>query len=493
MARSEAPIQSFMLTQSLEKEHWNWSDEELKFIEEENIREIGRAIMKRFYCVDKTAVEAFYIILHDKDTRQVWNKNTGDYALELKLKHVHVIGRFKKGKAMLLNDIATVSGVAPEHIEKPKRGRDSYNNMLSYLIHIKDVEKHQYDPEEVITIMGQDYQEIFAENREKWLKGRAKKTAKTAKMGAEELEALILDGSVTKKQVILSDNYYQIYARESVRMDKAFDVYAERKIYKTIEAMDRGDFHLTVIFIEGKSRSGKSFFTDLLSNSLIEAVKNEKWSSMRTAPSNPFDEYLGEEIIKMDDLRGVAMTASDWLQLMDPERAGTASARYKNKKVAPRVILINSEKTPADFFFTMKNSVGQLTEAMYQFFARILKLVRIVRFEDDSRYATIATSQRVQRYELPDPRDRGLPREQWRYPVSELNFNFVSDKPQNELFTFSGAVEALTRVVYQRNTLKNNNFELEEKKMYTTVKKLDGKQYLIHDTDENWEKENLPF
>ncbi len=26
------------------------------------------------------------------------------------------------------------------------------------------------------------------------------------------------------------------------------------------------------------------------------------------------DEYLGEEIIKMDDLRGMAMTASDWLQ-----------------------------------------------------------------------------------------------------------------------------------------------------------------------------------
>lgn len=96
MARSEAPIQSFMLTQSLEKEHWNWSDKELKFIEEENIREIGRSIMKRFYCVDKTAVEAFYIILHDKDTRQVWNKNTGDYALEYKLKHVHVIGRFKR-------------------------------------------------------------------------------------------------------------------------------------------------------------------------------------------------------------------------------------------------------------------------------------------------------------------------------------------------------------------------------------------------------------
>ncbi len=47
------PIQSFGANPPLEKEHWNWSDKELKFIEEDNIREIGRSIMKRSYCVDK--------------------------------------------------------------------------------------------------------------------------------------------------------------------------------------------------------------------------------------------------------------------------------------------------------------------------------------------------------------------------------------------------------------------------------------------------------
>ncbi len=74
-------------------------------------------------------------------------------------------------------------------------------------------------------------------------------------MGADEL-ASILDGSVTKKQVILSDNYYQVYARESVRMDKAFNVYAERK------SMRQRRFSLTVVFSlpEGLSRSGKSTF-----------------------------------------------------------------------------------------------------------------------------------------------------------------------------------------------------------------------------------------
>ncbi len=35
-------------------------DKELKFIEEENIREIGRLIMKNDYCVDKTAEAVLY-------------------------------------------------------------------------------------------------------------------------------------------------------------------------------------------------------------------------------------------------------------------------------------------------------------------------------------------------------------------------------------------------------------------------------------------------
>jgi len=130
----------------------------------------------------------------------------------------------------------------------------------------------------------------------------------------------------------------------------------------------------------------------------------------------------------------------------------------------------------------MKNSVGQLTEAMDQFFARILKLVHIFRLEDDTRYATIATSQRVKPYELPDPRDRDFPRDQWRYPASTLNFDFVKDKPENELYTFSAAIEELTRIIFQRNTLNGGDFSIDKKDMFTTVKEHDGKQYLVHDT-----------
>ncbi len=94
----EVNDQSFMLTQSLEKKNigigqikdWNLS--------KKKISEKSCSIMKRFYCVDKTAVVAFFISFSTIKIPASLEQNTGDYALEYKLKHAHVIGRFKKGK-----------------------------------------------------------------------------------------------------------------------------------------------------------------------------------------------------------------------------------------------------------------------------------------------------------------------------------------------------------------------------------------------------------
>ncbi len=63
---------------------------------------------------------------------------------------------------------------------------------------------------------------------------------------------------------------------------------------------------------------------------------------MRTASVSNYDEYLGEEIIQMDDLRGMA-TASDWLT-NGPERAGTASARYRIEESHRGFLLVIQRK-----------------------------------------------------------------------------------------------------------------------------------------------------
>ncbi len=144
--------------------------------------------------------------------------------------------------------------------------------MLSYLIHIKDVEKHQYDPEEVVTITGQDYQEIFAEIGRSGCMGRAKKTAKTAKWAQMNSKPDFRRFSYA--QVILSDNY-QVYASRVRPRDKAFNVYAERKVYKTTEGwMRRFSFKL-LFSLKVNHGVVKALFTDLLSKQFNQLAKNE--------------------------------------------------------------------------------------------------------------------------------------------------------------------------------------------------------------------------
>ncbi len=79
---------------------------------------------------------------------------------------------------------------------------------------------------------------------------------------------------------------------------------------------------------------------------------------------------------------------------------------------------------------------------MDQFFARILKIGSYIRFEDDSRYATIASSQR-ENVRTPDPRDRGYTGTM-ATPSFIIELLILYQINPNEIFTFSGAVEALT-------------------------------------------------
>ena len=232
----------------------------------------------------------------------------------------------KFGKIVGLSDhsfgsLAPIVAVAmgAQFIEKPGRGRFAYDNMLSYLIHIKYTDKHQYEPSEVYTARGESYTKIAHERNDDWLKGRAKIQVEKARIDADWLEEKILTGEVTKQQVMLTDDYFSIYARNKRRMEDAFDSYGQHKIYSTMQKMENGEFKTSVIFVTGAPHSGKSVFTEMLVKSIQKDVRDktgEVWTVCTCASSNPFDEYQGEEILVMDDLRGMALTASDWLKLL---------------------------------------------------------------------------------------------------------------------------------------------------------------------------------
>lgn len=362
-----------------------------------------------------------------------------------------------------LPQVAAVIGVEPQYIGKAPAGRYGWDNMLSYAIHAKDAQKYQYDPAEVASggaVKKDDagnpvplwtpYQEIYRDRRYDWEKGRAKKTAKSAADDVDTLEAKILLGEVTRNQVLLTDAYYEIYARNKRRCDDAFDTYIQRKIARTMQAMESGEFRVSVYFVTGKSHSGKSFFTDALAARIRYDAKNQlgqDWSVCSCAASNPFDEYDGSEILVMDDLRGMALTASDWLKLMDPDRISMGSARYRNKRIAARCIIINSEKDVVEFFYYMKgNSGGDRSEAMDQFFRRIIARVVVYRVPDDvdTRRMMVGHMQEVKPGLLLKPGADGRSRDDYitvRHDFSKAPLDLA----------FDDALDHLSGMVMERN------------------------------------------
>lgn len=320
-----------------------------------------------------------YAILHDRDTASdhIASPVDGGFVAP----HIHLLVGFKSRKAGLTPaGAAAALGVQPQMIEKAKPGRHTPDNCLAYLIHAKDSSKHHYDACDVITVIGGDYRAIEAARRQSWAQGQAHKSRKNA----QERLPLILEkaaqGDISKRGILEDDGFYETYATVPGAMnaiDAALSAAAERRNISEVEKLNAGDFTKSVIFFDGLSGTGKS----LLASTLVDCLQRlYGWGFYQAAAKNALDDYLGEQILLMDDVRGGAMSFEDWLKLLDPHHASPASARYKNKQpIAPRVIIITSSMSPDDFFFRASSVGGDCCrENLDQPIRRILRRARIL-------------------------------------------------------------------------------------------------------------------
>lgn len=399
MARTEASLTCCMIALQYEEKYFPmWTPEELATVETARNGNIAAMtdVMGQRLAQANIGFDSVYAITHNADVRNVWDDVASRYVKEDKPIHGHFLWHFIKGKGSpaTVSSIANALGIESNFVEKPKRGRMAYDNMLAYMVHAKDSHKAQYKPAEVYsTGMWKDdkplfrpYTEIYAERKEAWENGRAVKKVTAAKEGIDHLEELILTGKVTKSQVVLTDDYYDIYSRNARRCEDAFRVYGERRAYKTLQALQDGEFKLTVIYIMGEPGAGKTRVAKEFVRRLIDwsaGVMSEPFRCCQTAATNPMDEYNGEEILFMDDIRGSALSASDWLKLLDPYNASPSSARYQNKQPACRAVVITSTKEPVEFFYYCKQlGGGDRSEALDQFMRRIQCLTKVFRADD---------------------------------------------------------------------------------------------------------------
>ena len=358
MNKKEANLTTIMLVQQLEPEFWEtWQDTSpILEAKNANIKPLLETIVKRLSDDDIDVIEC-YGIIHDKDKRTVWNQEEMKNVIENKEPHIHVLMKFKKGAS--LNKLAIAIGVEPQYLEKLKSGRYGCDNALSYLGHYKSDDKFQYSPEEVVTLLGEDYKSVYSRRIDTWLKGKATKIAKETSLSIDWLISEILTGKI----------------------NEALDTANEKKALKTILALDNKEFKKTIIFIEGKSGIGKTVFaknTIKIIKKLSFFYSKKMWESCITASTNAFDEYSSQEILLLDDIRGNSFSVSDWLKLLDPYSISPISARYHNKQAVAKLIIITSPHSPKNFFENVKDSTY---EDFDQFYRRLDLYIKL-----DSRY-----------------------------------------------------------------------------------------------------------
>lgn len=369
--KKEALLTSISITQYFDTTYWkNGWDEEL--IKSENVEKILEEIVRR--ASEVAIVSEAYAIKHDKDTSVGFDSVTNSTTSELKEPHIHALLKFSKGAT--LTDLAEKIGLAEQYLEKAKSGRYGYDNLLAYLIHAKDKDKYQYSPDEVFTLIGKNYLEIYHQRKESWLKGKAKKEVQKSFENIDFLIDNILNENITKNDILLDKKYHTPYIVHKTRINDAFKTVGEIKGARTKDELENGEFKKTILFIYGNSGLGKSRFAKELAKDIIQMAKlnNKKWQSITTAGTNMFDEVNGEEILLLDDVRGDSLTASDWLKVLDPYNISPVSARYQNKIGAAKVIIITSSKHPLAFFYYTK---GNAYEDLSQYVRRIEHLATL--------------------------------------------------------------------------------------------------------------------
>lgn len=259
-----------------------------------------------------------------------------------------------------------------------KLNKGQLDNAMSYLIHIKDSEKIQYEPQDVYTARGIDYVEIWNDRKEQWHKGRItkRKNKVVTPEAVDELVDMILSNAITKRELSLNPDYNLIRVYNKKVIDDAFKVATENKSAQAYTEMQEGKFRKSIFYLTGEAGSFKTECSKRLIKRIIAWAKQEfdqNWSYYESAEKNPLDDYHGEEIVWLDDVKQDSFTLGGWLKLLDPNNSSNAAARFSNKPdFTPRVIIFTSTQDPFTFFNYIKNRTNENLE---QFYRRITKVV----------------------------------------------------------------------------------------------------------------------
>ena len=303
-------------------------------------------------------------IIHDKDLGQ------ND---EMSAPHVHV--QFYSNNKLAMKNLMEMTK------EKLKRQFSYMENKVQafkYLIHdtTNAQSKYQYSVHDVRSNF--DYEEFIRKHQ-------------SDSKSVDSIITGIINGSITYTDLMEDDDLSLAYAKNRSKFDNALSIAIERK------AKAQDNRSLSVVWIHSKySGIGKTKLAHMISNNYIKASDKNLSIYQSSANNDLFQDYRGQEIVIIDDLKPNDISMTDLLRLLDPHYVGSAKSRYNNKRITANLIIITAILSPVDFFTRMTVDFEQ--EPIEQLIRRLAYVCEIHK-SSENNYKSVAYVYRVDKYE----------------------------------------------------------------------------------------------
>lgn len=269
---------------------------------------------------EHTVIKKWAYILHDKD------KDTSP--------HYHIYLNFGR-TGIPLPDIAKWFGLQESCVERVK-GRPV--DVLKYLIHANDsqVNKYQYDYNEVVANF-----DFMAEVEADKVLGNFEKFSY-----AQQLQ-YVNSLPVSEKAAAFS------------KLEKLWKIHCQCLVLNP-------ERRIEVMFICGKGGTGKTYYA----RKLLEKMEYDYCVS--SSSNDPFQDYMGQQAIILDDLRDKAFDFEDLLKILDNNTASSVRSRFSNKTFNGKMIVITST-VPLSYWY--RNYQYDHNDSLVQLYRRITSYV----------------------------------------------------------------------------------------------------------------------
>lgn len=266
-------------------------------------------------------IKKYAYILHDKDP------DTSP--------HYHIYLNFGR-TGIPLPDIAKWFGLQESCVERVK-GRAV--DVLKYLVHGNDsqVNKHQYDYSEVVSNF--DFQ---AEIETDKVLGDFEKFSY-----AQQLR-YVNSLPVSEKAAAFS------------KLEKLWKIHCQCLVLNP-------EREIEVMFIHGKGGTGKTYYA----RKFLDKMGYDYCVS--SSSNDPFQDYMGQNAIILDDLRDKAFEFQDLLKILDNNTASSVRSRFANKVFNGKMIVITST-VPLEYWYR-ELRFSDNKDDLYQLYRRIVSYV----------------------------------------------------------------------------------------------------------------------